>query len=433
MDNGRNHLREFGNFRLDVERQVLWYDEEPVNLPLKEIELLVALTDNAGEVVTKRELMDSVWEDSFVEESNLSRHIYRLRKIFEELGETEEMIQTVPRRGYRFTGRVNRADGSEVVIERHSLTRTVIQEIERSEEPELVSLPATRSQVRLRSLILPGTLILLAATAVFVGFRYGSGSAVPIAESTIAVLPLKSVSGEVDDALGLGFADALITTLGGIDNMRVLSRSTVSSYTGQAFEPLAEGRRLGVDYIIDGTLQNANRKIRVPLRLTRVSDGTQLWSGNFDESETEIFKLQDAMAEQTLRALDLNLDLKDREGVIGRYTSNAEAYQAYLKGRFLFAQVRHERAAGEFRRALAIDPAYALAHAGLSDSLARLANSSAGNKRAGLYEEARLHAEQSLAIDPNLAEGHAAMGWLLRIYDWNWKDSESHIRQRRRI
>ena len=106
MNNEIKHLREFGKFQLDAERKVLWCEKEPVSLPLKEIELLCVLTERGGEVLTKDELMNKVWRDAFVEESNLSRHIYRLRKTFEEHGESADLIQTVPRRGYRFAGEV---------------------------------------------------------------------------------------------------------------------------------------------------------------------------------------------------------------------------------------------------------------------------------------------------------------------------------------
>jgi DNA-binding winged helix-turn-helix (wHTH) protein len=106
MSNQEKRIREFGQFRLDVNKKVLWHNGEPVSLPLKEVELLCVLTDNVGEVITKDEIFNQVWANSFVEESNLSRHIYLLRKTLKDLGEADELIQTVPRRGYRFAGRV---------------------------------------------------------------------------------------------------------------------------------------------------------------------------------------------------------------------------------------------------------------------------------------------------------------------------------------
>ncbi|MGQ0542254.1 MAG: winged helix-turn-helix domain-containing tetratricopeptide repeat protein [Blastocatellia bacterium] len=429
MRNGSSGLREFGKFRLDADKQVLWHDGEPVNLPLKEIEVLSVLTENAGDVITKQELMDRVWADSFVEESNLSRHIYRIRKTFSDLGESDEIIQTVPRRGYRFTADIAENGQNSIVIERHSVSRTVIEELERSEEPNIKTIPAAHFRAPYTRYALPAVLFGVIAVSFVAIFTYNSGTTASKDVKTIAVLPFKSVSGNVEDALGLGFADSLITSLGDINQVKVLSTSAVSDYARRTYEPVEEGKRLGVDFVIDGTLQHANGKIRLTIRLTRTGDGVQIWSSLFDESESDIFKLQDAMAEQTAKAMELNLNLHNREIVMKRYTANADAYQAYLKGRFLFQQSEHQRAADEFQRAIQMDPNYALAHAGLSDALARLANASAGIKRIERYEQSRDQAKWSLAIDPNLAEAHAAMGWLLRIYDWNWSESESHFRR----
>src|SRR5687768_6103821 len=97
MRNEGSQLRAFGKFRLDAEKRVLWFENEPVNLQLKEIELLCVLTENGKDVVTKKELLNRVWENSFVEESNLSRHIYQIRKLFKDFGEADDLIQTVPR------------------------------------------------------------------------------------------------------------------------------------------------------------------------------------------------------------------------------------------------------------------------------------------------------------------------------------------------
>src|SRR5215213_7897044 len=136
-------LREFGPFRLDAGRQILWYEGQPVSLALKEIELLSALTENAGDVYTKQELLDSVWADSFVEESNLARHVYVLRKTFKEYG-CEDLIETVPRRGYRFAGKVTAAGVT--ILERRAVTRTLVEEVP-AEQSRLARLVVSRSRV----------------------------------------------------------------------------------------------------------------------------------------------------------------------------------------------------------------------------------------------------------------------------------------------
>jgi uncharacterized delta-60 repeat protein len=156
MSNRINDIREFGSFRLDAQKCVLWHGSDTVNIPLKEIEVLCALTENSGEVVTKDELLQKVWADSFVEESNLSRHVYRLRKMFDRFGE-KDLIQTVPRRGYRFTGSVNYVSNGELIIERHSMIRTVAEFVS-SDQPE------RRSRLRIVSTV-AGAVVLCAIVA----------------------------------------------------------------------------------------------------------------------------------------------------------------------------------------------------------------------------------------------------------------------------
>lgn len=424
MDNGFSNLREFGDFRLDVEKKVLWWNGAPVNLPPKEVELLSVLTDNAGEVVTKNELMDRLWADSFVEESNLSRHVYRLRRILEERGEQPSIIETVPRRGYRFAGKVSDA-GPSVIIECHSVSRTLIEELDRSDAPELRASATKPSYMRLVFLLVPVLLLGGVATALFVNSPSPKANS---ARASIAVIPPRS-TGVDDHALAIGISDTLITTLSDIERLNVLSSSAVERYSGGTFDTKEEGRKLGVDLVVDGTLQRANNKVRLNLRVTRVADGTQVWSGSFEEADTDLFRLQDVVAQQTGKAILATLNIEDRQLSMKRYTSNPAAYEAYLRGRYLLSQIENQKAAGEFQRALQIDPRYALAYAGLADTLARLANRSRGAERIELYEQAKLKAAQAIEIDPNLAEGHAAMGWLNRIYDWEWESSERHIQR----
>jgi uncharacterized delta-60 repeat protein len=175
MSSEIKHLRQFGKFRLDVQKKVLWHDGEPVDLPLKEIELLCVLTESRGELVTKDELLEKVWSDSFVEESNLSRHIYLLRKTFKDAGDNEELIQTVPRRGYRFVGEVKESENGDLIIEKHTLTQTLIEEIHNSDaeaeqtefDPPKSAFAKTKnsflfSDLRVRVLVTSGLVVAIA-------------------------------------------------------------------------------------------------------------------------------------------------------------------------------------------------------------------------------------------------------------------------------
>lgn len=409
MSSEIKHLREFGKFRLDTEKKVLWFAGETVNLQLKEIELLCVLTENGGEVVTKDELLSRVWADSFVEESNLARHIYQIRKVFKQYGEPEDLIKTVPRRGYRFAGGISES-GGELIVERHSISRTLIEELETSEAPHVKTFSA---QAAKRFLIPAGVLAAILTIAFgFYVYTRGAASAHPI--KSIAVLPLKSLDADDSKALGLGFADTLITNLGKLEGVKVISTKTVSRYADEAREPLEVGQKLGVDAIVDGTLQRAGSKLRVTLRLIRVADGKQIWAGAFDKPEREIFALQDLMALETAQALALNLKPKDTPKPP---TENLEAYRFYLQGQYFFRRRETTKGGTFFRKAVELDPRFAQAWAGLAAVYAM------GDS----MPEAETTVNKALEIAPDLAEAHAVRGFIEMFLDWDWTEAEKSL------
>ena len=433
MNGEITHLCEFGKFRLDTQKKTLWHDGISVPMPLKELELLCVLIENRGELVTKEELLNKVWEDSFVEESNLSRHIYLLRQTFKEFGENEDLIQNIARRGYRFTGDVCEAINGEVILEKYTVTRTQIEIQENKDRKNKLRSDVFLSTRYRLAASLAGLLLVFVGIIAFWNYR-NSGVGTSASEiKSIAVLPLKALSENPDDkALSLGFADALVTSLGTVNEVHVVSANAVNRHADMQKEPVEIGKDLGVDSVLDGTLQRANGKLRVTLRLIRMSDGMQIWSSSFDESESEIFKLQDTMAAETAQSLKWNLSAEDRRNIAKRYTENRDAYQAYLRGRFFFDKrnsENYEKAINEFERAVSLDPGYALAYTGLADVYALQAINNSGEARDALYEKARAKASKALQLDETLAEAHTSMGWIHRIHDWNWESSEKQFKR----
>lgn len=434
MRNTFSNLREFENLQLDSEKQVLWFDGQPVKLHLKEIELLSALTERPGEVLTKQELLDRVWADSFVEESNLSRHIYRLRKTFGALGVSSGLIETVPRRGYRFTGSITELEPPDLIIERHSRTETTIEEIHQSDPPQDLQLHeiAPKKGRQWRSRLIAAA----AAAAVFVfaaGITFFRSGEVPAADSTVirsvAVLPLTSISGNSSDvALSNGIADTLISRLGQLKELRVVSVPSATSNRSGDGDPANLGRELGVDSVLEGSLQQNYGKIRVTLRLLRSSNGSQIWTGTFDQDNGDIFGLQDTLAAQTARAISNNLSAPEWKPP----TTNQNAYQLYLLGRYFLDKrtaADFKNARIEFEKAIAIDPNFALAYTGLADAYALEANINFGEKRIALYERSRREALRALEIDNSLAEAHTSLGWIKRVYDWDWQGAETEFKR----
>ncbi|MGH9900486.1 MAG: winged helix-turn-helix domain-containing protein, partial [Pyrinomonadaceae bacterium] len=359
-------FREFGRFRLDTRRKVLWHEGEPVPMPLKELELLCVLVERRGELVTKDEMLEAVWPDAFVEESNLSRHIYLLRKTLREFGESEELIQNVPRRGYRFAGEVHDGESGDgdIVIERHALTRTLVEEVQGSdaevstagergradgglaiadgglEELRLLSIRNPKSAFRnlvsrSRLLIVAAALVAIAVSG-FAFWQYQSTEVGRVAEiKSIAVLPFKDFGAATDeDRLGPGLADVLITRLSTLKGVNVRPTSAVLKFDGQ--DSVAAGRRLEVDAVLEGSIHRHDGRVRVTARLVAVNDRATVWGAQFDEQPKDLFAIQDALSKQVAQALVSDLSDAEARMIAKRPTESIEAYQHYAKGRYLW-------------------------------------------------------------------------------------------------
>ena len=434
MTNGYSSLREFGTCRLDIQNKLLWAGERPVQLPLKAVELLCVLVEGRGAVITKEEIWHSVWNDTFVEETNLTHNIYLLRKALKDLGQ-DNLIETVPRRGYRFAGDVYELPDEELVLRRHALTRTTIEFQGLETSPTVVNKRRKARSYRSKAYALAAVmLIALLGGAAIWQYRSSLARTAAVEIKSIAVLPLRSLNDSADDKLlSRGMADALITSLGSVNKVRVISTNAVSRESDLQKEPFEIGKDLAVDCVLDGTFQKANGKLRVTLRLIRTSDGAQIWNRSFDESETEIFKLQDAIAAETVRSLKWNLNDEEQRRIAKRYTGNRDAYEAYLRGRFLFDKrtaENYERAIAEFEQAIKLDRNYALALTGLADVYALQANNVDSHEtREALYERSRATAFKALQLDETLAEGHTTLGWIKRTHDWDWAGSEAEFKR----
>ncbi|QYO66046.1 winged helix-turn-helix domain-containing protein [Leptolyngbya sp. 7M] len=409
-------------------KKVLWRHNEPVPLALKEIEILGVLTAKPGEVVTKEELLDRVWGDSFVEESNLAQHVYRIRKTFQKLGESSQLIQTIPRRGYRFTGTTNEVAVGDLLIERRSLTRTTIEEVtsvgddHRSKPVAKNLLAAAVIRWRYAALIL-----VLAGLGMF-GLVYSFSSSGRAIDS-VAVLPLRWLDDTgSQDQRALGLTDALVSQLGKADGLRVVSLRSQGDRQAGNGDPVSIGRQIGVDAVLEGTVQQYQDDIRISLRLVRTSDGVQIWTTAIHENSENIFKLQDQIALESARAMSRTL----RPDTIKHLTENRGAYEAYLNGRYISDKRKadeYPNAIAEFERAITFDPGFAAAYSGLADVYALQANISTGNKRDALYNRSKEMALKALELDPQSANALTSLAWVKRVHDWDWRGAEEDFRK----
>ena len=243
----------------------------------------------------------------------------------------------------------------------------------------------------------------------------------------LAVLPFKPLVPEVrNEAMEYGIADILIARLAELQALTVSPLSAVRRYADVTQNPIAAGRELGVDAVLDGHIYRAGDRIRVSVRLVRVADEKQLWANQYDEPFTSVFAIQDAIAQQVTRALAIELSPQAQQRASRSFSDDPVAYELYLKGRFFMSLAQPRQAIQMFEQAVARDPEFALAHAGLADIYSRLPIATDGPSREAI-ERARGAAVKALAVDNRLAEAYTALGWIGFYYDWDWTQSEKHF------
>jgi len=431
-----NGFYQFGEFRFDSSKRLLWRGGEMVALTPKAAEVLDLLLDRRGDLVERQEIIDSVWSDTFVEEGNLNHAISALRRV---LG--AEMIQTVPRRGYRFAAEVTGARGlipPDVVIERHSVTNTVVEESEIIDDDEpaltsavMISRPAsiTGQFSKTKLALLSGVLFLAASFGIW--FLIGSSAAATNAARrsvrTLAVLPLRSFAdNNGDEELRLRITDALITKLGTFEDLAVRPTASILRFRNElAQDPLEAGKTLKVDAVIDGRVQEENGRLRVTLQMLSVPGGEQLWSRQFDGRVGETLALQDAIAVQFVN------DFGARPAQpSNRPAYNSESYEAYLKGRYLWNQRRREsyyKALEYFQRSVELDPRFALGYSGIADCYHLMEQRNDLPTREAM-DKAEAMVRKALELEPDLAEANTSMGNVMFIKYSRWGEAEKYYR-----
>ncbi len=440
MSKQGRHFYEFDAFRVNEQERVLFRDGEPVPLPPKVFETLLALVRESGHVIEKDELIKRVWPDTFVEENNLSQYISTLRKSLGDGPHEHRYIETVPRRGYRFAAGVREVwegDGELVAATHTKISLKVKEETEEIEEraqemarPVAATLPASR--LKRRALL---TAILLVACLITAAFwmsrpkNSADGANERPGFRSVAMLPFAPVGESGGDKLiGLGMADALIQRLG--HNERAIVRPIGAVYKYSDLAPLdtrdtpfgltdkiIAGEELGVDLLLHGTVERAGGRIKVTAQLVGMKGKAPLWIERFDEEESRIFAVQDALAARVARTLAP--PGQESKLPSHRHTQNLEAYESYLSGLYFW----NKRDSGDlnrsvlhFREAIRRDPDYALAHVGLAAaySMGNFGDSEAAARAAGA----------ALELDPTLGEAHATIGFRKMFVGYNLAEAE---------
>ena len=420
MNQPEFQIYEFDQFRLDVSRRSLTKGDGQIPLTPKVFDTLLYLVRHEGKAIGKDELMREIWTDSIVEENNLNQNISILRRVFGEKPGEQRFIVTVAGYGYRFVPEVRQvmALGSKTAVVEPEETGSE-SESEKTESAIQDLRSKTQNRKWLSAVLVLGV-IALAVPGIYLWRERGKSAEAPI--KTIAVLPFKPLVLESrNEALEFGMADALIAKLSG-EEVVVRPLSAIRRFQSLEQDSLTAGRELGVESILDGTIQTWGDRIRVSAKLLRTSDGKQLWAGQFDEKFTDIFVVQDSISERVAAALKIRLGGKARK----HSTENVEAYQLYMTGRYHLDKLTPpdiRKSIPYFQQAIDIDPGYALAYTRLAQAFGVLA---IGGEMpaAEAFPKANAAAQKAIEIDDTLGEAHDALGMGLYWNGWDWKAAE---------
>jgi DNA-binding winged helix-turn-helix (wHTH) protein/TolB-like protein len=420
MDTDKRTVYEFGDFFLESGQRRLSRREsgepgggQPLALTPKVFDTLLYLVEHRGETLDKDTLLSAIWPGLIVEENSLTQNISTLRQVLGETRTENRYIATVPRKGYRFVGEVTERSS----LAGPSVTATTPAPVVANSKRSLP--PWWMSAVALLVLVAIGTLL----------FERGRvGHSAPPAIQTLAVLPFKPLlPTERDESLELGMTESMIASLGALGGLTIRPLSSVRRYGSPEQDPLAAGRALRAESVLDGALQHHGDQLRVSVRLLRVADGRQLWANQFNGNVARIFGVQEQISAKVAEILSARFTAA--EGTLPTLggTKDSTAYLLYANGRYALARSTEASlvlAIGYFEKAIERDPQFALAHVGLADCYAVLGVFGM-RPPAETLPRARDAVLKALKIEPRLAGAYGTLGQIKMQYDRDWDGAEA--------
>jgi serine/threonine protein kinase/tetratricopeptide (TPR) repeat protein len=288
----------------------------------------------------------------------------------------------------------------------------------------------------LKKLVFPSLagLALVIGAVIIIGRVASRKEVVPAnsAKASIAVLPFEDLSPKKEyEYLCKGIPETLINALTNIDGLWVPARTSSFSFEGKKQDAREIGQKLGVDHLLEASVQVFGDRIRITARLVNVNIGSNIWSETYDRKMENIFAIQDDIAQAIVKALEVKLLGGKKELLVKNYTDNSQAYNMFLQGRYFWNKRTLDdlkKAIDYFNQAVGLDPNYALAYAGLADAYITLPFYEALPPKEA-FSQAKLAVMKALDIDETLAEAHSALGMIRTYYDWDWKAAEAELKR----
>jgi TolB-like protein/DNA-binding winged helix-turn-helix (wHTH) protein len=426
-------LYRFGQFVLDPRTRTLSRADSLVSLTPKAFDVLIFLAQNPHRLVTKEELLQAVWGDTFVEEGNLTQYISHLRKALDDSSEDGRLIVTIARKGYQFTGNVTVIEAPETLKEAAAQVPATANSRSGAEvalePPTKEAVPGTPKLWRKTAVVGASALILVVAG--YMSWRHFRPGTPPGSyKFMLAVLPFQNLTGDPQrEYLADGLTEETISQLSRLNpkQLGVIARTSVMGYKHKDERLDQIGRDLSVQYVLESSLRGEKDHLRITAQLIQVKDQSHLWSQDYDYRAQDILSVQDDVAKAVARQIELRLSPQQQAELAGARPVNPEAFDAYLQGNY-FLRRNDDTAARYFERATQLDPGFARAWFGLSEARFRQTDTGLIPPEEGqrLTREA---VDRALVVDPNLALAHAQMGVLRQAFDFDWAGADASFQR----
>jgi TolB-like protein/DNA-binding winged helix-turn-helix (wHTH) protein/Flp pilus assembly protein TadD len=419
----------FGVFEADLRTGELTKNGKRLGLQDQPFRLLMILLERPGELVTREELHGRLWPRTFVDfDHGLNKAISKIRDALGDSAENPRFIETVARRGYRFLGEVAVVQDRQFEFEAGDVAARGDPRL-----PADVNAPPQPPQRGRRRLMLFGAGLALALAASLIWISYPWRHSLPAIRS-LAVLPMENLSSDSSqDYFADGMTEELITDLGQIDALRVISRSSVMSYKGTR-KPLAEiARELNVEAVVEGSVLRSGERVRITAQLIQAPADKHIWAQSYEGDFGETLALQSRVARDVAEQIRTTLDRQEQAALGKSKSVNPRAVEAYLKGRYFWNKRTGDglkKAIEYFNHAIEADSTYAAAYSGLADSYAL-----SGDWEYGVlspedaFAQARSAATKALALDAGIGEAHTSLAFALDLCGWDWQAAEREYEQ----
>jgi TolB-like protein/DNA-binding winged helix-turn-helix (wHTH) protein/Tfp pilus assembly protein PilF len=405
-----NSSLHFAEFELDVAGHQLRKSGEKIKLQEQPFQVLQLLLERPGEVVTREQLRQKLWPaDTFVDfDHSLNTAVKKLRQALADDPEKPRFVETLPKIGYRWLLSPAKAATS-------TQAAPLVDKIQRA-----------RLWLRL------AVLAMFAIAMVYGLYRYSRRPVPAAGKIKIAVLPFQNLSGDPSqEFFSDGMTEETIAQLSAVDpnHLGVIARTSALKYKGSSKGVDQIGRELNVDYLLEGSIREADGRVRITAQLIQVKDQTHVWSESFEQDLHGLLRLQTEVANAI--ASKINLNVARSAGTALPSNINWEAYSAYLKGRHMLLDTKTDDstrlAIQYFKQAIKIDPNFALGYAGLADGYSEQADRVLSSIEA--FRLSKDAAVKALQLDPNLAEAHVSLANLLAFHDWKWTEAEREYKR----